>query len=328
MPGLPLFLSTPRRLPLARAECLDGAQRFLKPDGISIPQAYTSYLHPISSHKLWNDVKVRRRAARAAQLRACQAGGRGAAPSWSRRLHADEVADGGRASLPVAGTARPKRGPPCSSALNRASAAASFTTAPPLPRPASPRRRRTTTWSTLRRPTSSSSSASRRSRRRRRAGARAAQRSSSAGLAPNAEAAPCSAGSGGCLWEHPPGSSQRAPSRLAPAPPHPAPPPRAQAVFTFEHPNHAAVIDNTRGIRLTFDCTPPGGMGALGALGSAGAAGSAGCWVVLLHSPCFTVPAPVARSPQQTPPRAAAAALRVQCATGWRGTLRRRCTGA
>ena len=41
------------------AECLDGAQRFLKPDGISIPQAYTSFLHPITSHKLWNDVKVR-----------------------------------------------------------------------------------------------------------------------------------------------------------------------------------------------------------------------------------------------------------------------------
>lgn len=40
------------------AECLDGAQRFLKPDGISIPQSYTSYLQPISSHKLWNDTKV------------------------------------------------------------------------------------------------------------------------------------------------------------------------------------------------------------------------------------------------------------------------------
>jgi hypothetical protein len=39
-------------------ECLDGAQRFLKPDGVSIPQAYTSYLQPITSHKLWNDVRV------------------------------------------------------------------------------------------------------------------------------------------------------------------------------------------------------------------------------------------------------------------------------
>lgn len=37
-------------------ECLDGAQRFLKPDGISIPQSYTSFLQPITSHKLWNDV--------------------------------------------------------------------------------------------------------------------------------------------------------------------------------------------------------------------------------------------------------------------------------
>lgn len=39
-------------------ECLDGAQRFLKEDGISIPTAYTSYLHPITTHKLWNDVNA------------------------------------------------------------------------------------------------------------------------------------------------------------------------------------------------------------------------------------------------------------------------------
>ncbi|KAI3428237.1 hypothetical protein D9Q98_006617 [Chlorella vulgaris] len=39
-------------------ECLDGAQRFLRPDGVSIPQAYTSYLQPITSHKLWNDVRA------------------------------------------------------------------------------------------------------------------------------------------------------------------------------------------------------------------------------------------------------------------------------
>lgn len=38
-------------------ECLDGAQKFLKEDtGISIPYAYTSYLAPISSSKLWNEV--------------------------------------------------------------------------------------------------------------------------------------------------------------------------------------------------------------------------------------------------------------------------------
>ena len=34
-------------------ECLDGAQRFLKPDtGISIPMSYTSFITPISSTKL------------------------------------------------------------------------------------------------------------------------------------------------------------------------------------------------------------------------------------------------------------------------------------
>ena len=38
-------------------ECLDGAQRFLKDDGISIPSAYTSSLAPISSSKLYNEVK-------------------------------------------------------------------------------------------------------------------------------------------------------------------------------------------------------------------------------------------------------------------------------
>jgi len=38
-------------------ECLDGAQRFLKDDGISIPKSYTSYLAPISSSKLWNEVR-------------------------------------------------------------------------------------------------------------------------------------------------------------------------------------------------------------------------------------------------------------------------------
>lgn len=34
-------------------ECLDGAQKCLKVDGISIPVDYTSYLSPISSSKLW-----------------------------------------------------------------------------------------------------------------------------------------------------------------------------------------------------------------------------------------------------------------------------------
>ena len=40
-------------------ECLDGAQRFLREDGISIPAAYTSFLQPVTTSKLWNDVKVR-----------------------------------------------------------------------------------------------------------------------------------------------------------------------------------------------------------------------------------------------------------------------------
>ena len=39
-------------------ECLDGAQRFLKPGGVSIPQAYTSFLAPVATHKLHNDVRA------------------------------------------------------------------------------------------------------------------------------------------------------------------------------------------------------------------------------------------------------------------------------
>lgn len=38
-------------------ECLDGATRFLKPNAVSIPQSYTSYVSPISSQKLYNEVK-------------------------------------------------------------------------------------------------------------------------------------------------------------------------------------------------------------------------------------------------------------------------------
>lgn len=40
-------------------ECLDGAQRFLQPGGISIPSSYTSFLQPVTASKLWTDVKVR-----------------------------------------------------------------------------------------------------------------------------------------------------------------------------------------------------------------------------------------------------------------------------
>ncbi|XP_075685045.1 protein arginine N-methyltransferase 5 [Rhinoderma darwinii] len=39
-------------------ECLDGAQHFLKEGGVSIPGEYTSYLAPISSSKLYNEVRA------------------------------------------------------------------------------------------------------------------------------------------------------------------------------------------------------------------------------------------------------------------------------
>lgn len=38
-------------------ECLDGAQRHLKPNGISIPSRSTSYLNPIMSSRLYNLVR-------------------------------------------------------------------------------------------------------------------------------------------------------------------------------------------------------------------------------------------------------------------------------
>ncbi|KAG5179517.1 arginine-N-methyltransferase, partial [Tribonema minus] len=38
-------------------ECLDGAQAYLKPGGISIPYEYTSFVAPMSSHKLWRAVE-------------------------------------------------------------------------------------------------------------------------------------------------------------------------------------------------------------------------------------------------------------------------------
>ncbi|XP_011503736.1 PREDICTED: protein arginine N-methyltransferase 5 isoform X2 [Ceratosolen solmsi marchali] len=38
-------------------ECLDGVQKFLKDDGISIPCSYTSYIAPVQSSKLYNEVK-------------------------------------------------------------------------------------------------------------------------------------------------------------------------------------------------------------------------------------------------------------------------------
>lgn len=37
-------------------ECLDGAQKYLKTDGISIPSSYTSYLGPVQSRKLHSEI--------------------------------------------------------------------------------------------------------------------------------------------------------------------------------------------------------------------------------------------------------------------------------
>ena len=39
-------------------ECLDGAIAYLKEGGISIPADYTSFAAPLSSSKLWNEVKA------------------------------------------------------------------------------------------------------------------------------------------------------------------------------------------------------------------------------------------------------------------------------
>lgn len=38
-------------------ECLDGAERFLKQNGISIPTSYTSFIQPVTTSKLYNDIK-------------------------------------------------------------------------------------------------------------------------------------------------------------------------------------------------------------------------------------------------------------------------------
>lgn len=48
-------------------ECLDGAQRFLKPDGISIPHSYTSWISPVQSLKLYNEIRNTRPADKSLQ---------------------------------------------------------------------------------------------------------------------------------------------------------------------------------------------------------------------------------------------------------------------
>ena len=40
-------------------ECLDGAQRFLRPGGWSIPTSYASYLSPVTASKVWSEVAAR-----------------------------------------------------------------------------------------------------------------------------------------------------------------------------------------------------------------------------------------------------------------------------
>lgn len=62
-------------------ECLDGAQRFLAPGGVSIPRAYTSFLAPITTAKLWvagRGVRtarpLRERGVRGLRLRGCVLG--------------------------------------------------------------------------------------------------------------------------------------------------------------------------------------------------------------------------------------------------------------
>ena len=39
-------------------ECLDGAQRLLKPEGVSIPKSYTSFLAPVSTTKLHHSIRA------------------------------------------------------------------------------------------------------------------------------------------------------------------------------------------------------------------------------------------------------------------------------
>ncbi|RXK42065.1 protein arginine N-methyltransferase 5 [Tremella mesenterica] len=48
-------------------ECLDGAARFLKPDGFSIPMSYTAHIAPVSSSKLHYEVSLPTRPAGAAE---------------------------------------------------------------------------------------------------------------------------------------------------------------------------------------------------------------------------------------------------------------------
>jgi protein arginine N-methyltransferase 5 len=41
-------------------ECLDGAQRYLKADGISIPYSYTSFICPVQSPRIFSELLYNR----------------------------------------------------------------------------------------------------------------------------------------------------------------------------------------------------------------------------------------------------------------------------
>ena len=77
----------------------------------------------------------------------------------------------------------------------------------------------------------------------------------------------------------------RPPARLPACLPSPQ---LLQEVFTFEHPNRAHHIDNTRSIKMEFECTPPGGSGKPRHCGACPAVWLLGCPAACL--PGFSLP--------------------------------------
>lgn len=71
--------------------------------------------------------------------------------------------------------------------------------------------------------------------------------------------------------------------------------PCPQDVFTFEHPNRAHCIDNTRSIRLVFECTPPAGTGAWLGCGVKEMLAGWRCFAPSHLGPCMNLP--LTRSP-------------------------------
>lgn len=66
--------------------------------------------------------------------------------------------------------------------------------------------------------------------------------------------------------------------------------PCPQDVFTFEHPNRAHCIDNTRSIRLVFECTPPAGTGAWLGCGVKEMLAGWRCFAPSHLGPCMNLP--------------------------------------